>query len=101
MSKISIVPAAVLAGLLFSCACGPPPGAIFAPVPPPPPRVEVMGVIPGPGYIWIGGHWGWFEGRYTWSAGRWERRPRAEAAGRPGHWRHSSHGWYWKEGRWK
>jgi hypothetical protein len=47
-------------------------------VAPPPPRVEVIGVAPTPGYVWIGGYWNWVGGRHEWVPGRWE-------AGRPGH----------------
>ena len=39
---------------------------------PPPPRVEVVGVAPFPGALWIHGYWG--HERYGW---RW----------RPGYWR--------------
>jgi hypothetical protein len=68
-------------------------------VAPPPPRVEVIGVAPGPGYVWIDGYWGWSGHRHEWRPGRWEH-------GRPGHhWR--PHRWerdgrHWKEhrGRW-
>jgi WXXGXW repeat (2 copies) len=102
MPKSAIVPAAILAGFLFSsCACGPPPGVIFVPVPPPLARAEAMTVVPGPGYIWIAGRWGWAEGRYVWRPGRWEKPPRRRAAWVPGHWKHSRHGWYWKEGHWR
>jgi hypothetical protein len=54
-------------------------------VAPPPPRVEVMGVAPAPGYVWFGGYWGWEGGRHVWVAGHW-------AAGRPGY--------YWVPHRW-
>jgi hypothetical protein len=35
---------------------------------PPPPRAEVMQVAPGPGYVWISGHWAWRHGWY-WAPG--------------------------------
>ena len=31
---------------------------------PPPPRVEVYGVAPGPGVVWIGGYWRWVGSDY-------------------------------------
>ena len=40
-------------------------------VAPPVPRVEVVGVAPSPGYVWIGGYWNWVGGRHEWVAGRW------------------------------
>src|ERR1700749_1462879 len=54
-------------------------------VAPPAPRVEVVGVAPYPGYVWIGGYWNWVGGRHVWVPGRWDR-------GRPGyHW--EAHAW--------
>jgi hypothetical protein len=72
-------------------------------VAPPPPRVEVVGVAPYPGYIWIGGFWNWTGHRHEWVSGRWE-------APRPGHrwvphqWSQGRDGWrlnrgYWQPGR--
>ncbi len=40
---------------------------------PPPPRYEVVGVAPGPGYIWINGYWAGNPGHYRWVRGRWSR----------------------------
>ncbi len=54
-------------------------------VAPPPPSVEVIGVAPYPGYVWIGGYWTWREHRHHWVPGRWERHGR-EWRERPGHW---------------
>jgi hypothetical protein len=65
-------------------------GCVVAPAPryygetvmvaPPPPQVEVVGVAPAPGYVWLGGYWDWVGGRHVWVGGHWE-------AGRPGfHW---------------
>jgi hypothetical protein len=45
-------------------------------VAPPPPQVEVVGVAPGPGYIWLGGYWNWEGGRHVWVPGRWDVPPR-------------------------
>ncbi|HJL16004.1 MAG TPA: hypothetical protein RMH99_10120, partial [Sandaracinaceae bacterium LLY-WYZ-13_1] len=44
---------------------------------PPPPRavVDVRPPQPGPGFVWIAGHWGW-NGSWVWRRGRWiEQRP--------------------------
>jgi len=41
---------------------------------PPAPLVEDMGVCPGPGFVWIGGFWGW-HGHWIWQAGHWGRPP--------------------------
>ncbi|MBV9620265.1 MAG: YXWGXW repeat-containing protein [Gammaproteobacteria bacterium] len=89
--------------LLLSLALG---GCVVTPVgggyvydAPPPPRYEVVGVAPAPGYFWIGGGWYWEGGRYAWHPGRWEAR-------RPGYvwvpqgWRRRNNGWEMHEGHW-
>jgi hypothetical protein len=69
-------------------------------VAPPAPRVEVEGVAPNPGWVWIGGYWNWVGGRHEWVPGRW-------APGRPGyHWvRHAwvraGDGWRMRPGHWE
>jgi hypothetical protein len=42
--------------------------------PPPPDRVEVIGIAPYHGAHWVRGHWGWRHGRYEWIPGHWSRR---------------------------
>ena len=37
----------------------------------PPPQYEVVGVAPGPGYVWIGGYWNWVGRRHVWIGGHW------------------------------
>jgi hypothetical protein len=69
-------------------------------VAPPPPRVEVIGTAPSPGFVWIDGYWNWVGGRHEWVAGRW-------AAGRPGHhwvghtWVRAGDGWRMRPGHWE
>ena len=69
-------------------------------VAPPAPRVEVVGVAPSPGYVWIGGYWNWVGGRHEWVPGRW-------AAGRPGYhwvahsWVRAGDGWRMHAGHWE
>lgn len=53
---------------------------------PPPERVEVIPMMPGPGYIWIHGHWGWHHEHWEWINGHWDRRGGA---------------WVWHEGHWR
>jgi hypothetical protein len=68
-------------------------------VAPPPPRVEVIGVAPAPGFVWIGGYWGWSGGQHVWVGGHW-------AQGRPGyhwvphHWEPAGGGWRLAPGHW-
>jgi hypothetical protein len=75
------------------------PGGVVM-VAPPEPRVEVIGVAPEPGYVWIGGYWSWVGGRHEWVAGRWDR-------GRPGYhwvvhqWVRQGDGWHMRTGHWE
>jgi hypothetical protein len=75
------------------------PGGVVM-VAPPPPREEVIGVPPVPGYVWIGGYWGWVGDRHEWVPGRW-------AAPRPGRhwvghqWVRQGDGWRMREGHWE
>src|SRR5207237_4225884 len=99
MSKFSVV---VLCAVALVSACAPsayeygeyPAGVVEVDVAPPPPQYEVVPVAPGPGYIWVRGHWNrgggawaWAPGRYEavraghrWESGRWVRGPRGRYA---------------------
>ncbi len=92
MKTSRVAHAALLALLLGTLTVG---GCVVTPprvyvggtiaVAPPAPRVEVIGVAPAPGYVWVGGYWNWVGGRHVWVPGAW--RP-----GRPGY--------YWVPHRW-
>ena len=43
---------------------------------------EVVAPCPGPGYLWVGGHWGWRPAfaRYAWVPGAWAVPPFRHAA---------------------
>lgn len=75
MLKSGLIIIAALA--LGACVVAPvpPPRYVGEPAmvvpPPPPPRVEIIGVAPGPGYVWIGGAWRWGGARYYWAPGYW------------------------------
>jgi len=88
-------------GFGAACASNPPPGAIYVERRPPPARVEVIGVAPGPGFVWIGGFWRWGGAEYAWVPGRWAARERGFRSWSPGRWRHGRRGWFWVEGRWR
>jgi hypothetical protein len=66
---------------------------------PPPPRVEVVGVAPFVGAIWIPGNWVWRD-RWSWHSGHWERPPHPRAQWAPGRWHRDNDGWRWRDGRW-
>ncbi len=58
----------------------------YAPVPPPPVRVEAYGPAPGPGFAWVGGYWGFRGDAYAWVPGYWGRPPRPSAVWEAGRW---------------
>lgn len=69
---------------------------------PPVQRVEVIGVAPGPEYVWVNGYWGWSGVEYVWVSGRWAMPPQRYAVWVPGRWeRARGHGYYYAEGHWK
>lgn len=47
---------------------------VWAPLPPPPPRVEIVPPPPRHDYFWVPGHWGWEANEHRWVGGRWEQR---------------------------
>lgn len=93
-------PAALALGLLCgACAA---PGAVVVRYGPPPPRYAVVGVAPGPGYVWTEGFWDWRGGAYVWVPGRWLRPPRPRAVWVPGAWVERPHrGWEFRRGGWR
>jgi hypothetical protein len=68
-------------------------------VAPPPPQVEVIGVAPYVGHIWLGGAWFWEGGRHIWHPGHWEA-PRPGHVWVPHHWEHDGQSWHFREGYW-
>ncbi|MEB0045549.1 MULTISPECIES: YXWGXW repeat-containing protein [unclassified Pseudomonas] len=48
-------------------------GCIIAPQHPhrPPPRYEVVPVMPAPGYHWVEGHYRWGGNQWLWVPGHW------------------------------
>jgi hypothetical protein len=74
-------PARKLSALLLVAALGAALAARAAEVivrvaPPPPVSTAVIGVAPGPGYVWVPGYQRWNGSRYVWVAGRWTLPPR-------------------------
>jgi hypothetical protein len=86
------------AGALMSgCAHG---GVVVA-YAPPPPRYAVVGVAPGPGYVWTEGFYDYHGSSYAWVPGRWQRPPRAHAVWVPGEWARSGRGYAFHRGYWR
>ena len=62
MKKMILAVPVLLLGL---SACGAGPRYAYVRVAPPPPRVEVRGYAPGPGFAWVGGYWNYAGGGYV------------------------------------
>jgi hypothetical protein len=58
------------------------PAPVVVPPPMPAPVVEVAPACPVPGYLWVGGSWGWCDNHWVWTRGHW---------GPPAHWSHDTH----------
>jgi hypothetical protein len=68
---------------------------IVVDAPPPPPRREVIiGVSPGPDFVWVGGYWDGAPGHYTWVGGRWDHAPRGHGQWVAPHWDRDHDGHY-------
>ena len=92
---------AILAASMFATACGATYGRVYVRTGPPPIRAEVVGVAPGPGYVWVPGYYRHDGRAYVWVGGRWDRPPRARARWVPAHWERDRRGWYFVEGHWR
>ena len=76
---------------------------VYVPEAPPPPRVEVVPVLPHERVereFWHPGHWRWNGHEYVWIAGRYVDRPRTGAVWVPGRWERRPGGWLYIEGHW-
>ena len=108
MKRIAITVAGIaLTALISGCVVAPraayyPPhyqDQVYIQVAPPPPQIEVIGVAPYAGHIWLGGAWFWESGRHIWHPGHWEA-PRPGLVWIPHQWEHDGHAWRFREGRW-
>jgi len=75
------------------------PTAVVYQTPPEAPTEQVT-ASPGPGYVWMAGHWSFYGQKWTWVAGHWELPPSPSALWVPGHWAQGSSGWVWVDGTW-
>jgi WXXGXW repeat (2 copies) len=89
--------------LLFAMVAlaGSPKIAYYAPVPPPPARVESHGLPPSPDQVWIAGYWAYENGHHVWRDGHWEKPPRANARYIEPRWDRKGNQYAFREGRWK
>jgi hypothetical protein len=86
--------------LLAAASCGPPMAEVVVRTPPPAERVEVVGVAPYAGAVWIGGHWRWSGRGHVWMPGYWQR-PRIGHVWEPAHWVDGPAGWRFVPGHWR
>jgi hypothetical protein len=70
---------------------------VYVQVAPPAPIVETVPVVPGPGYVWVGGHYTWNGNRYVWLGGHYIRHGGHWCEGG---WRHEYRGYRWADGHW-
>lgn len=100
MKKLLLMGTVLLGTILTGCAPGG--GYVSARFgPPPPPRYGIVGVAPGPGYVWTDGFWDLHGGRWYWVGGRWVRPPRGRRVWVAPQW-HENHGRYQKHpGYWR
>ena len=67
---------------------------------PPAPYNEPIAVSPGPGYVWVGGYYGWTGRDYVWTRGYWSLPARGYSRWNPGYWHRDGRGHYWVPGHW-
>jgi hypothetical protein len=98
MKKLLPVAVLLFTAVLTGCAAN---GAYVVRYGPPPPRYGIVGVAPGPGYVWTDGYWDWRGGNWSWVSGAWLRPPRPRAVWVAGYWR-GEHGHYrFYRGHWR
>ena len=76
---------------------------VYVPVGPPPPRTEVIPVLP-PERVeiehWQPGYWRWNGREHQWVEGHYVARPKRGAVWMPGRWEQRPGGWVFVQGHW-
>ena len=96
-----VVLTALMAGAFLLTGCAGGYVGYYAPVPPPPMRVEAYGPRPGPGYVWVNGYWGYRANAYAWNGGRWMLPPPGRRVWVAGRWEPHGGRYRWREGHWR
>ena len=81
--------------------CGGYGGGYYVRYGPPAPRYAVVGVAPGPGYVWTNGYWDRRGSNWGWVEGRWVRPPRRGAVWVNHEWRREGNGYRFHRGYWR
>jgi WXXGXW repeat (2 copies) len=86
-----LLPPAASAQISVSIRIAPPALLVYAQPP-----------VPGDGYIWVPGYWGWshVDRAYYWVPGTWVQAPHEGALWTPGYWAFESSGYLWHVGYW-
>ena len=95
-----------LQALIIGCALGVAVLADAAEVivrvaPPPPMNSAVIGVRPGPRYVWTSGYYRWSGRAYVWVPGRWMIPPRSGVVWVAPHWSRRGGGYVYVPGYWR
>ena len=69
--------------------------------PPPPRKLEIVPLPPGPDYAWVPGQWMYSEGKWIWNEGAYKLRPYVGAVWMGGYWARHGRGWTWVRGHWR
>jgi hypothetical protein len=74
---------------------------VWAPIAPPPPRVEVIPPPPRHDHFWAPGYWHWENNQHRWIGGHWEQH-REHERWVPHQWERNDHGqWEQHGGHWR
>jgi hypothetical protein len=93
-----ILPATASTHVSVGVRIGVPPPVIVRQAPPH--RVsEAMVVAPGPGFVWVAGHYSWNAGQWVWVPGAWVTPPQPGAVWVEGRWDQPTQAW--TEGHWE
>lgn len=100
-AQIRVIGASLVLAAAVACASGGMTmGVTYSERRPPPDRVEVIGVAPTAGYVWVPGHWRWRGNDFDWTPGHWVPVERGYRHWVPGHWTQRHNRWYWVDGYW-
>ena len=92
----------VLSGCVVAvCAPLPLVPVVYVDRAPPAAYNEVVTVAPGPGYVWVGGYYGWSGRDYLWNRGYWSLPARGYTHWNPGYWNRHDRGHHWVPGHWR
>ena len=91
----------LLLALLLAAGLASAQEVIIRTAPPRPVHVGVVGVAPGPGFVWVEGYHAWRGGAYVWVPGRWARPPRPGVVWVAPRYRHVNGGYVFVQGHWR